>query len=134
MDDAHIGFTDLLGEEQFQVTAASEDGEKFLDYLFQEEGSPLTELEGEEQLQAPATGEEAEKSLDYLFEEEHSTLTEPEEGDTTLVDKVADQQQPDDSVKPSGEQVETAGSMTDFLNSEVEFPEVDPADLRYYFP
>ncbi|KAI4170772.1 MAG: hypothetical protein LQ348_007057 [Seirophora lacunosa] len=134
VDDAHIGFTDLLGEEQFQVTAASEDGEKFLDYLFQEEGSPLTELEGEEQLQAPATGEEAEKSLDYLFEEEHSTLTEPEEGDTTLVDKVADQQQPDDSVKPSGEQVETAGSMTDFLNSEVEFPEVDPADLRYYFP
>lgn len=134
MDDAHIGFTDLLGEEQFQVTAASEDGEKFLDYLFEEGGSPLTELDGEEQLQPTATGEEAEKPLDCLFEEEDSTLTEPEEGDTTLVDKVADQQQPNNSPKPSSEQVENIGSMTDFLNSEVEFPDVDPADYRYYFP
>ncbi|KAL8954543.1 MAG: hypothetical protein Q9193_007200, partial [Seirophora villosa] len=94
----------------------------------------FTDLLEEEQLQATAPGKEAEKSLDYLFEEEGSTLTEPAEGDTTLVDQVADQQQRDDSAKPSGEEVENLGSMTDFLNNEIDFPDVDPADYRFFFP
>ncbi|KAL9014484.1 MAG: hypothetical protein Q9173_000864 [Seirophora scorigena] len=99
--DKHIEFTDLLGEEQFQVTA---------------------------------TGEDTGKSLDYLFEEEGFTLTEPEDGDTTLVENVADQQRPDDSARPSGEQSENVGKMSEFLNNEVEFPDIDPADYRYHFP